>query len=75
MDTEYRYKSFLAQDRCLTRENYGTLTIQPCTYAANQKWEWNKGFNRYWDLWIKEGGAPVDGNVLFEAVFGALHGF
>lgn len=41
MDTEYRYKSFLAQDRCLTRENYGTLTIQPCTYAANQKWEWD----------------------------------
>ncbi len=41
MDSEFRYKSFLAQDRCLTRKNHDTLTIQPCTHAANQKWEWN----------------------------------
>ncbi len=41
MDSEFRYKSFLAQDRCLTRKGHDTLTIQPCTHAANQKWEWN----------------------------------
>ncbi|WP_211829293.1 leukocidin family pore-forming toxin [Kistimonas asteriae] len=40
MDSEFRYKSFLAQDRCLTREGHETLTIRPCTHAANQKWEW-----------------------------------
>lgn len=39
-DSEFRYKSFLAPDRCLTRENHEKLTIRPCTHAANQKWEW-----------------------------------
>ncbi|OQX35689.1 MAG: hypothetical protein B0D91_10375 [Oceanospirillales bacterium LUC14_002_19_P2] len=41
MDSELRYKSFLAPNRCLTREGHETLTIRPCSHAANQKWDWN----------------------------------
>ncbi|MCK5894386.1 MAG: leukocidin family pore-forming toxin [Endozoicomonadaceae bacterium] len=52
MDSEYRYRSFLAQDRCLTRENHDTLTIQPCDHAANQKWQWEDEY-----LLSSQGGA------------------
>ena len=40
MDNDNRYKSRLAQDLCLTREDNDSLTVQQCTHAANQKWEW-----------------------------------
>lgn len=40
MDSDNRYKSFLAQDLCLTREEDNSLSVQQCTHAANQKWEW-----------------------------------
>lgn len=40
MDSDLRYKSFIAPDRCLTKESDESLSIRPCTHSANQKWSW-----------------------------------
>ncbi|WP_018693428.1 leukocidin family pore-forming toxin [Algicola sagamiensis] len=60
LDNYQRYKSRVAPNRCLTANDDGSLTVNVCTAAANQKWRWEN------DQLVNELGGNlsiVDGDV------------
>lgn len=50
-DSQGRYKSRVAQNRCLNVENNKSLTVRSCNSSLNQKWRWDgdKLLSRYTD--------------------------